>query len=102
MYSTLRQFFNRHFEWVALATGVILLAFMNPYVEQSATWCLFDWVGVPFCPGEGLGHSISFIFRGEFNKAMDANILGLFALPVIVGRIGVLVTRNFHLYNNPV
>lgn len=99
---SLRQIFNLHFEWVALATGIILLAFMNPYVEQSASWCLFEWVGIPFCPGEGLGHSISFIFRGEIYKAMEANIIGVFALPVILGRIGVLITRNFQLNNKPV
>lgn len=102
MHSNFRQIFNRHFEWVALTTGIILLALMNPYVEHSFSWCLFEWVGFPYCPGEGLGHSIAFIFRGEVNQAMEANILGFFALPVIMGRIVKLVSRNIYLHNNPI
>ncbi len=98
----IRNTFNRHFEWAALATGLLLMALMNPYADQGASWCLLEWAGVPFCPGEGLGHSIAFIFRGDWHSAMRANVLGPFAILVLVGRIGTLLKRNFmekRLYN---
>lgn len=90
-----RKIFNRHFEWMIFAIGLLLLAMMNPYAEQGASWCLLEWAGVPFCPGEGLGHSVAFIFRGDWHSAMQANVLGPFAMVIILGRIGTLLNKNF-------
>lgn len=94
-----RQLFNRHFEWMALSAGVIVMALMNPYTTQGPGWCLFERIGIPFCPGDGLGHSIAFIFRGDLSSALEANILGPFALIVILMRITVLLKKIF--YDHP-
>ena len=93
--SKLKQYFNRHFEWGALAAGLIIMAMMNPYIPQGHTWCLFEWAGIPFCPGHGLGHSVSFIFRGDWHNAMQANIMGPFAIVILIGRIGALLKQNY-------
>lgn len=74
-----------HSEWSILLIGLILLAFMDP-TRHSFSLCLFDVAGI-FCPGEGLGRSISYIFRGMWSEAWTAHPAGFLALPVLSIRI---------------
>lgn len=80
------KFFKKHFEWMAFFFGLLLMASMNPG-ETGLSFCIFDRVGIPFCPGEGLGHSIAFIFRGEFKEALEANLMGPAAVVLLSARI---------------
>jgi hypothetical protein len=95
----LRSFFNNYFEILAFGTGLLLLALMNPENATGPGFCILERMGASFCPGDGLGHSISYIFRGEFHNAMEANILGPFALIVLSGRILHLSIKNHHNSN---
>ncbi|MDR9419685.1 DUF2752 domain-containing protein [Gracilimonas sp.] len=80
------KFIHKHIEWFAFAIGLILLAFMSP--ENAGTsFCLFDLAGIEFCPGEGLGHSISYTFRGDLSSALSAHLAGPFAVVILIGRI---------------
>lgn len=87
----MEKLFNIHFEWVALATGILLMVALNPYLDNGASWCLFDLLGFAFCPGEGLGHSIAYTVRGDLANALQANIMGPASLLVITGRICYLL-----------
>jgi len=78
-----------HFEWIVLFTGLILLALMDP-AKPGFSFCLFDAAGI-FCPGEGLGKSISYIFRGMWDKAWASHPAGFLALPVLSFRIILLI-----------
>lgn len=93
----IKYLFKNYFEVLAFSTGLLLLALMNPETANGISLCLFDQIGVPFCPGEGLGHSISYLFRGEVGSAIEANILGPFAIIIIGGRITHLLWKN-HKY----
>ena len=74
--------------------GLLLLGFMNP--ENSGTsFCLFDLAGFEFCPGEGLGHSISYTFRGDFDSALNAHFAGPLAVIVLSLRIMHLWHKNY-------
>ena len=75
-----------HIEWIAFLTGLILMATMNPY-ETGESFCLIEQVGIPFCPGHGLGHSIAFLFRGEFGQSISANLFGPLAVLILSFRI---------------
>lgn len=75
-----------HIEWIAFFLGLLLMASMNPY-ETGETFCLLERLGVSFCPGKGLGHSIAFLFRGEFTQALQANMLGPAAVIILTFRI---------------
>jgi hypothetical protein len=90
-----RQFFKKHFEWLALSAGLIIIALMNPYEPQGTTWCLLEWGGITYCPGEGLGHSIAYSFRGDFANAMSAHILGPATVLILGSRITYLLKQNF-------
>lgn len=85
---------KRHLEWVVLAGGLLLLMFMDPENPSGGSLCLFEWFQI-YCPGEGLGRSISYLFRGMFTDAWQSNPAGFIAMPVLFARIIQLVVRNF-------
>ena len=78
--------FIPHIEWVAFTSGLILMATMDPLTTGSS-FCFFEFIGISFCPGEGLGHSIAWLFRGEFSNALQANLFGPVAVIVLSLRI---------------
>lgn len=92
-----QEAFFLHFEWVVLATGLILMAFLDPF-SQAESFCPVHRFGFDFCPGCGLGKSIAFIFRGEFVTSIQAHPAGLPAVLIIFSRIGSIFYRN-HNYN---
>ena len=96
----MKKIFNRHFEWAALSIGLLLMAVMNPYTDYASTWCLFENIGITFCPGEGLGHSIAFFVRGEYQNAVQANVMGPAALFIIISRILYRLNEIFFKGNN--
>jgi hypothetical protein len=85
MTAHIKNIFKLHSEWSILLIGLILLAFMDP-TRQSLSLCLFDVAGI-FCPGEGLGRSISYIFRGMWSEAWNSHPAGFIAVPVLSVRI---------------
>ena len=80
------QRYKKHFEWSAFLAGLIALAFMDPATAGSS-FCVFDLAGIEFCPGDGLGHSISYTFRGNLKSAFEANFAGPFAVIILSLRI---------------
>jgi len=72
--------------------GLTCLAFSNPS-ESHFTLCPIKNLGFSFCPGCGLGHSISYLFHGEIKASFQHHPLGFFALAVILKRIFQLI-RN--------
>ena len=66
--------------------GLGWLAFSNP-VAHYFTFCPIKNLGFDFCPGCGLGHSISHIFHGNFKESWQSHPLGIFAIVLIIKRI---------------
>lgn len=75
-----------HIEWIAFLSGLTLMGIMDPTI-QSTSFCFFEFIGIEFCPGEGLGHSIAWFFRGEFQNSIEANLFGPFAVLILSFRI---------------
>lgn len=94
MNEKIKYIFNNYFEIAAFSSGLVLLAFMDPTLDYRNSWCLFEMLGISFCPGEGLGHSIAYTFRAEITKALAANMLGPLSVIVLISRIGYLLKRN--------
>ena len=87
-----------HMEWVAFLTGLILMATMDPFTT-GPSFCIVEQLGFNYCPGEGLGHSIAFLFRGDFEASLQANLLGPLAVIILSLRImgiwkALLTRRN--------
>ncbi len=99
MKKIINHLYRNYFEIAAFSGGLLLLALMDPYTTSGPGLCILENLGFQYCPGDGLGHSISFIFRGKFDNAMEANILGPFAVIIMSGRIFYLFSQNFLNHN---
>lgn len=75
--------------------GLLLLSFLNPH-ESHFTLCPLANLGFEFCPGCGLGKSISFLFRGNIVDSFRTHPLGVFAVGVLVCRIISLCKQSYH------
>lgn len=98
--SKIKYIFRNYFEITAFSLGLALLAFMDPSSTAGPDLCLFDQLGVSFCPGDGLGHSISYTFQGDIHSALNANILGPFATIILGSRIVYLINKKIKNTNN--
>lgn len=94
-----KYYFFLHFEWIALISGLLLGAFLDPF-SQASSICPIDRMGFDFCPGCGLGKSVAFAARGHLSASFQSHPLGLFAILVIVARIGSIFRRNYN-FNQP-
>lgn len=91
-----KKLFFLHFEWLALATGLILLALMDP-LSQAQTLCPIERLGFSYCPGEGLGRSVSHAFRGDLKASFYSHPAGIAAILIITGRIISIFHRNLNI-----
>lgn len=89
-----RNYFFLHFEWIALISGLLLMILLDPFT-QAPSICPLDRLGFDFCPGCGLGKSIAFAARGNVSASFQSHPLGLFAILVIISRIGSIFHRNY-------
>ncbi|TYP95174.1 Protein of unknown function (DUF2752) [Fodinibius salinus] len=94
MSKKIHYLFKNYFEIAAFSMGLLLLVLMDPEAANGPSLCLFDQLGIKFCPGDGLGHAIAFIFEGEFYKSFNSNALGGPAIVILVGRIGYLLHQK--------
>jgi hypothetical protein len=75
---------------------LIALAATSP-VNECASLCPFHHLGISWCPGCGLGHSISWLFRGDFVNSFYAHPLGIPAVLIITFRIISIFRKNHQL-----
>jgi len=97
------KLFKRYFELTAWTSALVLLALMDPATDSHYSFCMFKFIGISYCPGCGLGHSISFLFHGNLRESLSAHPLGIFAVLVILFRIYKLsslhIFPHFKKYN---
>ncbi len=75
--------------------ALFVLALGNPESDFHFTifWPYYVW-GIE-SPGYGLGHSISYLLRGDVISAMETHILGIPAVTIILWRVVTLEMRLF-------
>ena len=79
--------------WIS---GLLLLAFAG--TDSHFTICPLKNAGLNFCPGCGLGKSITLLFHGELANSFAAHPLGIFALFVLTFRIITLLRQHIQNY----
>ncbi len=82
------------FELTVWIGALIYLALLNPYEIHHFSLCPLKNFGFDFCPGCGLGLSISYLFHFEFVKSFQTHLIGSFALVIIIYRIFCLIKFN--------
>jgi len=90
---TLIRHIRKNSEAIIWLLALTALASMDPTAEHVSL-CPLANLGWEFCPGCGLGHSIAYIFRGDFVASFAAHPLGLPALIMLVFRISTLVVNQ--------
>lgn len=83
----MKPLFRQYLELAAWILALILLALMDPHTSTHYSFCIFKFLGIHFCPGCGIGDSISYLFHGDIRASFSAHPLGIFALAVILFRI---------------
>jgi hypothetical protein len=73
---------------------------MKPGTDPHYSFCIFKLFGINFCPGCGLGHSISYLFHGDIKASFASHPLGIFAVIIILLRIYKLLQLHFSKLNS--
>lgn len=77
---------TRHIELLFWMAAVLLLFFMNTEAGFDS-FCFFNWMGIGFCPGCGIGHAIHSALHLQFITSFREHPLGIFAIIIIFNRI---------------
>ncbi len=85
---------RRYAEALIWLSGLLLMAFSNPYESNHYSLCLIKNSGLGFCPGCGLGHSIGYLARGELLQSFKSHPLGIFAIIILSYRIFQIFKHN--------
>lgn len=75
--------------------GLLALALMNPDSTQHYSFCVFKNLGFNYCPGCGLGHSISYFLHGDLVRSWQVHPLGVVATIILVTRTLSLLRMSF-------
>jgi len=95
MMKALRHALSFNLEAIVWIGALLFLAFSDPNANQHYNLCIFKIFGFDHCPGCGLGHSISYLLHGDFNRSLEAHPMGLPALFILTGRIATLIIKSF-------
>jgi hypothetical protein len=82
------------FEGTIWVLALFYLAFFVNPGETHLTICPLANIGIDYCPGCGLGNSISYIFNGEIINSFNSHPLGLLAVSIILYRIISIYLKN--------
>lgn len=95
---------TKNFELVFWLSGLIYLSLISPIENHHFSFCPLNNIGFRWCPGCGLGKSISMILHLKIYESILIHPLGIFALLIIVFRINQLIKNLWrehyeqHLY----
>jgi hypothetical protein len=68
-------------------TGLFLLALYDPAQQEHLSICVFHHLGFKYCPGCGLGRSISYFLHADVNRSFEAHPFGIPAVAILGYRI---------------
>ena len=86
------------FEATVWIFGLLFLILIHSPGETHFIICPLANLGIEFCPGCGLGNSISYLFIGDFVTSFQSHPLGVFALIIITSRIISIIKNNWRRY----
>ena len=78
--------------------ALVLLIINDPGNAHASSLCPVHNLGLDFCPGCGLGTSISYAFRGQFEASFSSHPLGMFAILILASRVYTLLRKSYKEY----
>lgn len=82
--------------WLIALVG---LAIYEPTSGDHVSFCILNNLGFTFCPGCGIGRSISHVLNGDFQASMAMHPMGILALPILLFRIVTLLINHYKIFN---
>jgi hypothetical protein len=79
--------------------SLIAIFTINPDAGHHFSLCPLDSMGFSWCPGCGLGRSMSLLARGEIQASWSMHPLAMLAFGVILHRIWTLI-KNLKTTHN--
>lgn len=79
----MKRFIKKYFEAIIWSTALVLLFFMNPG-EGGTSLCILKNLGVSWCPGCGIGHSIHHALHLNFTRSVEEHVLGIPATIILI------------------
>ena len=76
------------------ASGLFAVAVADPHTSGLIETCVFKLIGIPRCPGCGLGHAIGFLVRGEILFSIQSHPLAILVAGILLHRIVKLVRSD--------
>jgi hypothetical protein len=92
------RFIKNNFELIFWVSGLIYLSLISPE-QNHFSFCPLNQMGITFCPGCGLGRSISYLIKLKFLKSFETHPLGIFAFFILIFRIIQLTINLRREYN---
>lgn|SRR6185312_10664016 len=74
-------------------TAALVLLYFQPASDGGRSFCFFKWLGFHRCIGCGIGHSIRYALHLEFQKSLQAHLMGIPAVFILGARI---ISDLFH------
>ncbi len=98
--SHMRSYTSYYLEMFIWSFSLIFLAFINPELSGVFSICPLHHLGFEYCPGCGLGRSVSYFLHLNVAASVQTHILGIPATIIIVHRLIVLITRRTRQYHS--
>jgi len=89
------RFCRKHSEIIFWMISLLALAVADPAGKHYKI-CILNLAGISWCPGCGIGHSISYLLHGNPAASLDAHWLGIPALIIIMERIFSILYQNYY------
>lgn len=87
-------------EALVWAVALLVMRLSDPASQRHFTLFWPEWVFGIRSPGYNLGHSISYMLRGDPLSSFEAHWLGPLVVLVLLHRIGILTLRRARLIRN--
>ena len=79
--------FHLPIEALVWSAGLLILVLYNPHHGEHMSMCIFNNVGFNYCPGCGLGRSVSYFLHGDVTMSFSAHPAGIPAVIILLFRI---------------
>ncbi len=79
--------FRLPIEAIVWITGLLILALYDPHHQEHMSICVFNNLGFKYCPGCGLGRSISYFLHGDIMMSLTTHPIGIAAALILGYRI---------------
>ncbi len=86
------------FIWIA---ALLVLALSPlPDNQEHLSLCPFHNLGLDFCPGCGIGRSITLFFHAHWKASFEMHPLGGVAVFILLYRIYSIIRKNYPLFKS--